>query len=86
MTVRLNSFFDTDAQVSAMSRSASHAALKTAGVCVCIECVVFLLFLAVLRNALAAAYWTLLIGPISLFMAPFIYRKFQAQASGRQLE
>ena len=67
-----------------MGRSPSRAALKTATVCVCVECVVFLLFLGALRNALAALYWTLLIGPISLLLAPFIYRKFQAQESGRE--
>lgn len=61
-----------------MSRLLSQPALKTLCACAAIECVVFLLFLAGTGLVVAAAYYTLVVGPLSLFVAPFLYRRFAA--------
>jgi hypothetical protein len=54
----------------------NHAAVKTFVVCLGLELLIFLLFLAHFRNPVEALYWTVLVGPVSLFAAPLIYRVF----------
>jgi hypothetical protein len=61
----------------------SHAGVKATVTCLVVECVVFLLFLAGLRNAAAALYWTVIVGPVSVFAAPFIYRSFKNREGGQ---
>jgi hypothetical protein len=59
-----------------MALEKNRAAVKTFIACLCLELLIFLLFLAHFRNPIEALYWTVLVGPGSLFAAPLIYRVF----------
>lgn len=56
----------------------SSASLKTLGICLVIELVIFTLFYVGTGLIVAAAYYTLMIGPLSLFLAPLVHRQFKA--------
>lgn len=59
-----------------MALKNSRATVKTVIACLGLELLIFLLFLAHFRNPIEALYWTILVGPVSLFAAPLIYRVF----------
>lgn len=61
-----------------MTLNISKAMLLTIGCCAAIELVVFLACLIRVGNVWGALGYTVMIGPLSLFAAPVIYRRFSA--------